>query len=516
MADPFAITGIVLAVPGLVDLAIKYASFLKEKYDLYKDMDRDQRLYKLIIKCVEGEVHEVLMFYHKNAASVTPTFRDNLDELFQAIRDCVESVVSLVTDKTTGVLAKVGYSLHGAKKLSKKCEALEAWQKRFLDRAIVFRLFGMPIAAEGSVPSLPAQAQAGIFDRLASIRGTIVGTGAEQNLADLVLDDDEDFAELKPVADSKLFILQSTDTGSYKLAEYKTYTSTSDVAAINPVRVLVRELAARLSQADPGTMGILKCLGYSQEPRRNRFALHFAYPEHRSNPRSLQSLMMDEQNRRIGLVHSMSDRLRLAKSLAAAVFYVHAGGFVHKQINSTNVIVFEDPSHPFPYHIGQPYLAGFDAVRKADAASVLFRVEDWKSNIYLHPDRHRLQPNDYFKMEYDIYSLGIVLLEIACWGSFVDKKGLGKALWEVKKDATNTQQSEEMVLLDPIRLRKQYLKVAKRKIPPTLGDKYREVVVSCLDGLEKEGDHKIDGVDTVVAGLAYIDQVMEKLNEIEL
>jgi hypothetical protein len=71
--------------------------------------------------------------------------------------------------------------------------------------------------------------------------------------------------------------------------------------------------------------------------------------------------------------------------------------------------------------------------------------------------------------------------------------------------------------LDPLRLPKQYLKVAKRKIPPTLGDKYREVVVSCLDGLEKdEGDHKIDNVDTVVAGLAYIDQVMEKLNAIEL
>jgi hypothetical protein len=515
MADPFVVTGIVLAVPGLVDLAIKYASFLKEKYDLYKDMDRDQRLYKLVIKCLEGEVHEVLMFYHKNAASVTPTFRDNLDELLQAIRDCIESVVALVTDKTTGVLARVGYSLHGAKKISKKCEALEVWQKRFLERAIVFRLFGMPIAAEVYVP---LQARAGIFDRLASIRGTIVGTSGEQNLADLVLDDDEeDFAQVKPVADSKLFILQSTDTGNYKLAEYKCYDSPSDVAAINAVRVLVRELAARLSQVDPYTMGILKCSGYSQEQRRNRFALHFAYPEHQSNPRSLQSLLMDEQNQKIDLVHSMSGRLRLAKSLVAAVFYVHASGFVHKQINSTNIIVFEDPSRPFPHHIGRPYLAGFDAVRKADAASIRIRVEDWKSSIYLHPDRQYLQPGDYFKVNYDVYSLGIVLLEIACWGSFADKKGLGKALWEVKKDATNAQQNEEKVLLDPGRLRKQYLKVATRKIPPTLGDKYRDVVVSCLNDFEKEeGYHKVDGTDTVVAGLAYIDHVMEKINEIEL
>lgn len=305
------------------------------------------------------------------------------------------------------------------------------------------------------------------------------------------------------------------------------YSSSSDIAALNATRLVVRDIAARLRQADPQSMGIMNCVGYFQLPRKNRFALHFAYPDNLSNPRLLQSLLVDEKNKVVGLIHSMSDRLRLAKSLASAVFYMHAGGFVHK-INPTNVVIFKSASHPFPHHIGQPYLTGFDAVRKADAKTFRLRTEDWEQNIYLHPDRHRLEPGDEFKMQYDIYSLGVVLLEIACWGSFIDRTGLGKYIWEEKKKSEEEKSNEpkannggkettQQLLLDPARLRKQYVRLAKRRIPPTLGDKYRDVVLSCLEGFKDEAGVEVgtDG-DAHSTGLAYIDQVMERLYGIEL
>jgi hypothetical protein len=514
MGEP---VGIILAVPGLVNLAIIYASFLKEKYELYKEMDSDRRLYKLVSKCVDGEVFEVLMFCQENANTVTAAFLDDLEDLFQTIRDCRDSVVSLLTDRASGSLVKVGYSMHGARKLSKRCDTLEIWIRRFLDRAIVFRLFGMPISVEGKKPISPQPI--GTYNRLASIRSTTVSTSDIDELKDLLLDEDEDMTEVQRVDASNVFILQS-GIGEHSLAEYRTYANSSDVAALNAIRLVVRDIAARLRQADPQLTGILKCLGYSQLPRKNRFALHFSYPENQSNPRSLQSLLTDERNKTFGLVHSLSDRVRLARGLVSAVFYTHAGGFVHKKINPMNVIVFESASGSFPHHIGHPYLAGFDAVRRADAGSFRLSTEDWQQNIYLPPDRHRLEPGDEFKMQHDIYGLGVVLLEIACWGSFTDRTGLGRYLWEGEKKEEKSEEGEEKttekVLLDPARLKKQYLKLAKRRIPPTLGDKYRDVVLSCLEGLKDEAGLEHENGSSVNTGLAYIDQVMERLYEIEL
>lgn len=88
------------------------------------------------------------MFCHKNADLVTAAFRDDLEDLFRTIRDCRESIALLLVDRGSGFFVKVGYSFHGAKKLSKRCDTLEIWIRRFRDRAIVFRLFGMLISIE--------------------------------------------------------------------------------------------------------------------------------------------------------------------------------------------------------------------------------------------------------------------------------------------------------------------------------------------------------------------------------
>jgi len=265
-------------------------------------------------------------------------------------------------------------------------------------------------------------------------------------------------------------------------------------------------------------MGLLRCNGFSAEPVRYRFALRFQYPVGKTRPHTLRHLLTHASNQSPGIRHSLSDRIALVRKLASAVLYVHSCGFVHKNIRPENILIFDtiapEGTNPaktaFPNVIGEPFLVGFDSVRKATAASSMILVEEWKKNIYLHPDRHRMAQGDEFTMRHDIYSLGVVLLEVSLWDTFTNKEtGIGKYLWEKRDNGR--------VLRTPEGLQERYLEIARSQVPRVFGDKYRDVVISCLEGLrdEEEGG-LLDDQDGIIVGSAYISQIMTKLEEISL
>ncbi|OTA61544.1 hypothetical protein K449DRAFT_395607 [Hypoxylon sp. EC38] len=128
----------------------------------------------------------------------------------------------------------------------------------------------------------------------------------------------------------------------------------------------------------------------------------------------------------------LNQRVRLAKRLAEAVFFLHTAGFVHKNITTSSIISLQRSNAPhyarFPLSIGDPYLVGFDIVRSESGASVLEKT--YKSNlhqnpsiakrnmqVFQHPDRlyeEEIRMKRYIK-NYDVYSLGVVLLQIGLW-----------------------------------------------------------------------------------------------------
>lgn len=115
---------------------------------------------------------------------------------------------------------------------------------------------------------------------------------------------------------------------------------------------------------------------------------------------------------------------------------------------------------------------------------------------------------------HDIYSLGNVLLEVACSSSFVDRHGIGKSLW-ISEIVNNT--GKDVVshkLPTPENLKRQYIRLAKRRIPPLLGTNYCEVVISCLEGLPNEDGTAQDSA--LMSGSAYVEQVMGKLEKLNL
>ena len=149
-----------------------------------------------------------------------------------------------------------------------------------------------------------------------------------------------------------------------------------------------------MHEADPKTMGLLHCQGFYWGAAQNRFELQFHFPPTLSKPRTLLDLLCDPDTQKGGAKHPLNHRIRVAKSIVSAVFVLHSADLVHKQIRPENIATFEPEinfsnSEPrrqqYPYILGELLLLGYDAVRKADAASLMLHVEDWKKNIFSAP-----------------------------------------------------------------------------------------------------------------------------------
>lgn len=499
-----AIAGVALTIPGIIDLCIKYGTFLKEKHTLYQSMDADMKLYNLISNLVNGEMNDVLMFFESVDDKLSPDIQGQIKNLLILLHDELDALKALIT-KDPGARQRLGYSAHRAQKIQKKCSSLEEWHVRFLRRATVLMLFGnfSPATDNKAVKAAASRAIA----RIQRIRGAIMGPDPDK----VFLGQLPNGARLHPIPTSSAMLLVQ-DNGSHSLAEIKGYGSASDVDKKNVALEVTKALALRLAWADPKTMGMLRSDGFWDDTNFHRFVLQFPCPDGMKNPRTLQDLLTETVNEK-GLVHSLTDRVNLAKKITSGLLFVHAAGFLHKKVNPTSVVVYERKDEKYPDHLGEPFLVGYDQIRKADHASARLKVEDWKENIYLHPVRHRLRPGDEFTALHDIYSLGVVLLEIACWSSFTNRNGIGKHLWipqTVKKDGKAV--ASHPMLMPPDKLKEQYLRLAKKKIPPILGTSYYEVVVSCLEGLPDE-----DGTlqhSMAISDSSYIQQVMEMLEQI--
>lgn len=66
------------------------------------------------------------------------------------------------------------------------------------------------------------------------------------------------------------------------------------------------------------------------------------------------------------------------------------------------------------------FLVGFEHFRKEHGPTLKTGDEGFESNLYLDPERQGFSPPQKLVMQHDIYSLGIVLLEIGLWQSLIE------------------------------------------------------------------------------------------------
>lgn len=175
----------------------------------------------------------------------------------------------------------------------------------------------------------------------------------------------------------------------------------------------VKKLAAILTAPDkPKEFRSPQCVGYcqSQPGPKARYGLVYEWPpEVDGNNAEFVSL----RQLLVSLKRPPTLNARVAKMLAASLLYLHAVNWIHKDIRSENVLFASGADRSID--LAKPLLSGFEFSRPALPEAVTvphqFSVEH---DLYRHPDLLREDTRRSLK-SHDIYSLGLVLAEIALW-----------------------------------------------------------------------------------------------------
>ncbi|KAK5097740.1 hypothetical protein LTR70_002781 [Exophiala xenobiotica] len=236
-------------------------------------------------------------------------------------------------------------------------------------------------------------------------------------------------------------------------------------------------LARKLSAVDPSSMNLLQCEGLIEpttgSSAHDDNALLFRIPDGHSSPRSLREVLLEQDP-----LFPLHARISIAAQLARSVISVHSLEIVHKNIRPETILAF---SCDLDLTV-RVFTLGFEQFRAVDAPSLYRGDFDWRKALYRHPSRHGTHPETQYLMQHDIYSLGVCLLEIGLWKSFVlDPGRTGRPLPNLDMSRIRGREADRKAHVVKERLQE----LARLELPGRMGRKYTEVVLSCLSCLDR-------------------------------
>ncbi|KAJ5549397.1 hypothetical protein N7513_006631 [Penicillium frequentans] len=498
---------IALALPGVIDLCLKYGKNIVATYKDFKYADEGIEERNLAIEASWAKTSEQLAFLRRVWDNLSEDYRDLQGRLLRAFEKKLEAAVIQISSldrlaaKSGGLSdrAKAAkYALMKKESLDRAIRDLQACQHefdttwylvlliadRFIDDALVKRIGTEKLSTARRVRDAlkpePRQASS-IFlpeSQIHSARHSEILFSTSKVIK---------------IVGVGTFILDSADCSTRKDAS---------TFAKN-----VRHLAMRLHQVDANGFHLLKCHGVARitDPNTKQllsFDFIFNFPEGYSAPQSLRSHLLSRA------VHSLSDKIRLAKQLATSINYIHVLDFVHKNIRPETILIFEGNGSL----LGSLYLLGFRAIRLADNKTLRLGNPIWSENIYQHPDRQGTSPDTDYVMQHDIYSLGVCLLEIGLWESFVSSEGQANiSLSGFDRDPSAFNRNSM--------LKEHFTALAKAQLPIRMGERYAEVVINCLSCMDETNEDFGDATDFedddgILIGVKYIEKVLFSLSEI--
>ncbi|KAG9230614.1 hypothetical protein BJ875DRAFT_149772, partial [Amylocarpus encephaloides] len=235
----------------------------------------------------------------------------------------------------------------------------------------------------------------------------------------------------------------------------------------------MRLLTELLREEKPDGFRALPCLGYVKSVDTDdelRFGIVFEKPASMNPSSKLVTLREILQNRP---KPSLSARTSLCVSLAECIQSFHAVNWLYKGLGSENIVFFE--MDPDDLDIRKLYVSGF-ALSRPNAFREMTAKPEFNPlyDIYRHPDAQSSETDGSYRKSFDMYSLGIVLIEIANWKRIEDIMGI-EVLMEAKPHILST-------------LRSRLLETRKVLMTDSnFGDSFRATVEICLrvDEVEK-------------------------------
>jgi len=261
-------------------------------------------------------------------------------------------------------------------------------------------------------------------------------------------------------------------------------------------------------------MFTLPCLGYLDLLDEYRTAFIYQIPRLTTNisqnihALTLHSLINEIESSSPQSKPALEQRFFIAHALGKTVLSVHESGWVHKNISSRGVAVFpgtmgQDAARGRSFaggHAFVPYLTDWGYARLDLDATDLLDDFEAEPNFYRHPIRQG-HPNATFTKEHDLYSLGVVLLEIGVWKTISNLFATQIKLM-----------TEEKQLPPRETIRNWLLDIARGDLAKEMGSAYTGAVLECLNGdfgIESDDEHKTGlsmafrskVVDVVAAGV---------------
>ena len=185
----------------------------------------------------------------------------------------------------------------------------------------------------------------------------------------------------------------------------------------------IRRLVSLLGE--PGSqrhLQTLQAVGYTDDPDRHCWWIVFRFPlspldtlgPAASEPLSLRKLFDSP------FKPALETRYRLARRIVYTFAKLYGSDWMHKGINSNNIVfpqVYSTRNVAGFRQIETALVQGFGYSRQHTEAQTIDRgkvLHDLEAAIYRHP-LYQGEASSGYQIHYDIYSLGLVLFEIALW-----------------------------------------------------------------------------------------------------
>ncbi|KAI1759331.1 hypothetical protein GGR53DRAFT_471458 [Hypoxylon sp. FL1150] len=283
------------------------------------------------------------------------------------------------------------------------------------------------------------------------------------------------------------------------LVEYRSYAPESPVSVEMDSRTydLVDRLAKLLRQPKETVFRTPSCWGWARQMQHNRVAFMFSIPDGCApQPKSLYHILGAGAQ-----PPALGQRFMLALQLARCISHLQLVKWVHKSFRSENILFFPLQADidlgstrvaEECLNFSEPWVLGYELSRPEAYFSQGQSDRSPLRDVYRHPDRQG-RPTQPFNKVHDIYALGVVLLEIGLW-----------------QQATGLEKSGFASVRDPQAIKKQLLRHVEKRLASKMGEKYQQVVLTCL---KNEFDVKDDSKEDLKLQQAFRTKVINVLEK---